>query len=275
MSNTVPVLEKPTNIWKECTDSKRLELIFCSPRDSGLFSFKGRIGRADYWITLMVLFEIWLVVGGIYYGLLNGPFLSTIGQWLVVIYVIFALWAFLAASAKRWHDVDKSGWNLLFFIPTITAPYVLFYNWFIKGTKGPNQFGDDPATGDLFAVTETSVWSFRGRIGRGSFAIRRILLCLGYAVAASISVIILDVILHRDADHLGRTDPVAISILAVIVPIALLFWIATQAKRWHDLDCSGWMALLNLTIIAIPLLMIFTSTSKGTVGPNRFDTEQL
>jgi uncharacterized membrane protein YhaH (DUF805 family) len=274
MPNTVPVLEKPTDIWKECTDSKRLKLIFCFPRDSGLFSFKGRIGRADYWITLMVLLEIWLPVGGIF-GLLNGSFLEMIGGSFVVIYVILALWAFLAVSAKRLHDAGKSGWDLLFLIPTLTSPYVFFCNWFLKGTKGSNQYGDDPATGDLFAVTEAGVWSFRGRIGRGSFAIRRILLCLGYAVAASIAVIILDVILHRDADHLGRTDPVEVSILAVIVLIALLFWIATQAKRWHDLDCSGWMALLNLTIIAIPFLMIFTSISKGTVGPNRFDAEQF
>ncbi len=59
----------------------------------------------------------------------------------------------------------------------------------------------------------------------------------------------------------------------VILAFGLVFWcaFAVTIKRWHDLDRSGWWALLGF----IPLLgligqTVMFSVSKGTRGPNRY-----
>jgi len=45
-------------------------------------------------------------------------------------------------------------------------------------------------------------------------------------------------------------------------------------KRWHDLDHSGWMTLLNFAVIPIPFTFIYTYFFKGTKGPNRFGADR-
>jgi nitrate/nitrite transporter NarK len=58
-----------------------------------------------------------------------------------------------------------------------------------------------------------------------------------------------------------------------VVWLALAAWvaIALQIKRWHDLEKTGWLAVLNLvpglgTLIALAIL----GFRKGEVGPNKF-----
>ena len=59
------------------------------------------------------------------------------------------LWSALAVSVKRWHDRNKSGWwALVQFIPLIGWLWTLFENGLLRGTVGPNRFGDD-LTGQL------------------------------------------------------------------------------------------------------------------------------
>jgi len=58
----------------------------------------------------------------------------------------------------------------------------------------------------------------------------------------------------------------------------LLGWpfIATQAKRFHDTDRSGWWTLINLIPIAGPLwATIMTGFFRGTRGPNRYGPDPL
>ena len=48
-----------------------------------------------------------------------------------------------AAGVRRFHDLDRSGWHLLWgLIPFV--PIVLYGWWTLPGTKGPNRFGPDP-----------------------------------------------------------------------------------------------------------------------------------
>ena len=45
--------------------------------------------------------------------------------------------------AKRFHDLDKSGWYaVLAFVPVISL-FVMAYLFFWKGSSGPNQYGAD------------------------------------------------------------------------------------------------------------------------------------
>jgi uncharacterized membrane protein YhaH (DUF805 family) len=57
-------------------------------------------------------------------------------------------------------------------------------------------------------------------------------------------------------------------VLTLIV-FALHFWIAIciVVKRLHDMDATGWYAIL-LTII--PIAAIVVGCIRGTAGPNRF-----
>ena len=122
-------------------------------------SFGGRIGRQQWWlgyIVLMVVVAILITIltmvfgtpvppeqmaeaGGIEYNL--GP----VGGTLMVVIMIAAMWFFLALTAKRWHDRNKSAWWILIgLVPIIGGIWALVENGFLKGTDGPNSYGPDP-----------------------------------------------------------------------------------------------------------------------------------
>jgi uncharacterized membrane protein YhaH (DUF805 family) len=159
-----------------------------------LFSFKGRINRAKYWLAaliilcwmifvLMVLAAVARIFG------IGGPLaINVIGisasiqlsddpaskaslfPQIVTIPMTFVFgWSYAAASIKRLHDRNKSGWWMVPFIVATGvygqfadrlggsyaaavlgfAVFVLFIwglveMYFLKGTNGPNRFGPDP-----------------------------------------------------------------------------------------------------------------------------------
>jgi uncharacterized membrane protein YhaH (DUF805 family) len=54
----------------------------------------------------------------------------------------------LAVSARRLHDIDRSGWwTLLIF--TVIGYIVLIYWACLRGTVGANRFGSDPLEGKV------------------------------------------------------------------------------------------------------------------------------
>ena len=61
------------------------------------------------------------------------------------ILTLIFLWPSLAIYTKRWHDRDKSGWwSLIMFVPVVGALWFLIECGFLRGTDGPNRFGNDP-----------------------------------------------------------------------------------------------------------------------------------
>ena len=112
-----------------------------------LFSFKGRIPRRQYWggtgiITLaaLPLFLIVFLVGETESGAL-----SLLGGLIGIVAYIGIIWASFALGSKRWHDRDQSGWWMLFaFLPIIGAIWAFVEQGCLRGTEGPNRFGDDP-----------------------------------------------------------------------------------------------------------------------------------
>ncbi|RKU27514.1 DUF805 domain-containing protein [Candidatus Poribacteria bacterium] len=101
-----------------------------------LFSFKGRVNRAKFWMVNLLL----IVVVGIMvliYGEEGSVILFPFG--------ILCFWAGLAITAKRWHDRNKSAWWILIELIPILGPIWAFVELgFCKGTDGPNRFGPDP-----------------------------------------------------------------------------------------------------------------------------------
>ena len=117
-----------------------------------LFSFKGRAGRAHYWLTSLGAG----VVGTLVFALLTAmvspaaakdapPPMST-GN--IVIFALMALafiammWISLAVGAKRCHDRGRSGWfQLIGLIPIIGGLWLLVELGFLRGEDGANTYG--------------------------------------------------------------------------------------------------------------------------------------
>ena len=107
-----------------------------------LFIFHGRINRRQYWLGWLLFVIIMLPV-----AIWNGTFepSSQGALWFLVVFSLtFGIWCPLAISVKRLHDRNLSGWwTLLAFVPLVNTVLFLLEG-VIKGTEGPNRFGDQP-----------------------------------------------------------------------------------------------------------------------------------
>jgi uncharacterized membrane protein YhaH (DUF805 family) len=108
-----------------------------------LFSFSGRIGRAQYWLGYFVQFAL---AGLAWMCLLTGEQNQSIPLLVVPIALLpVVLWMGLAVMAKRYHDRDKSAWWILIaFIPIVGAIWQLIELGLLRGTDGNNDYGPDP-----------------------------------------------------------------------------------------------------------------------------------
>jgi uncharacterized membrane protein YhaH (DUF805 family) len=117
------------------------------------FSFYGRVNRAKYWIGLGIAYGmmfatllpfIWIEPETVYWNAVGGLWVLS---WTV---------AWVAVATKRLHDLDISGWWLLFGlfvsafviryqeIVTIALAVGIIWLGSAKGTEGSNSFGPDP-----------------------------------------------------------------------------------------------------------------------------------
>ncbi len=111
-----------------------------------LFSFEGRINRAKYWLYGF----LFLIV---IYGLLMGLGYLVFGSTgLVVAYVIGFLaiiWPSFALSIKRCHDRGRSGYFILVGLIPIVDIWYIAEVCFMRGTIGPNKYGEDPLAPEI------------------------------------------------------------------------------------------------------------------------------
>ena len=120
------------NSWKKCLD------------------FSGRTSREEFWSFVMwnlivwssVLFWVELIIIGS-----DGSDIRpehTINGIIVcsVVYLFLTILPLLSITARRLHDVGKSGWNvMLFFTPPPIGLFVLLY-WLIQtGKPSDNEYG--------------------------------------------------------------------------------------------------------------------------------------
>lgn len=103
-----------------------------------LFSFKGRINRKKYWIGMIPV----AITTTILYYLLE---IEEINYLVYFILQLLMIWWNSAIHIKRWHDRNKSGWfYFVFIIPYVGQAWTLIECGFLKGSDGPNRFGEDP-----------------------------------------------------------------------------------------------------------------------------------
>ena len=103
------------------------------------FNFKGRANRPEFWY-----FTLFSTIISFIFSLIDTQVLGTsmsetglIGGIYTLIYIIPSL----SVTIRRLHDVNKSGWNYLWFFTIIAIPYWL-YLVIKKGNDGPNNYGE-------------------------------------------------------------------------------------------------------------------------------------
>ncbi|MFV2002777.1 MAG: DUF805 domain-containing protein [Paracoccaceae bacterium] len=132
-------------------------------------TFSGRARRSEYW-----WFYLFLLIAGIVLGFFDGLIFGSQDTDPAPISAIFSLATFvptIAVTARRLHDVERSGWwqiapiSVIFltilmvaiqaFILAFAAGaaavvcVILLLVWTIrKGTHGPNEYGADPLGGN-------------------------------------------------------------------------------------------------------------------------------
>ncbi len=144
-----------------------------------LFSIRGRIPRAAFWGTMILIVILTLFIyvmtsliatpgahlyvpgGGLNHVLdsifktpnnVNSIFALRMA-WLVVV-----SWIALALQIKRWHDLEKTGWLVLVnLVPVIGTVLSLLVLGFVPGRSAANKFGHEGSPG-LLGYRQT--WSF-------------------------------------------------------------------------------------------------------------------
>jgi uncharacterized membrane protein YhaH (DUF805 family) len=105
-------------------------------------TFQGRASRSEFWYFYLFFYAtifLMLVVSG---RLLNTSFNTPIT--LAVIFVVVTLCPFVAVTARRLHDVGRSGWwQLISGIPYVGIIGVIFLLiwWCAEGEKKKNKYG--------------------------------------------------------------------------------------------------------------------------------------
>jgi uncharacterized membrane protein YhaH (DUF805 family) len=106
------------------TDCTQPQTMFLNP-----FSLNGRIGRAEFVISSIILFVISFALEAIEIELQS--------EGLIDIIYIIPLWFSWAQGSKRCHDLGHSTWSQI-------IPFYIFFMWFAEGTRGWNEYGRDP-----------------------------------------------------------------------------------------------------------------------------------
>lgn len=105
------------------------------------FRFSGRVNRAAYFLAGLLLA---VVQAFLLYRFMLVTEDSPAGQgWAVAFWIVMivAIWANIALSVKRLHDIDKPGLiALALFIPVISI-IAFIALCLIPGNPGPNQYG--------------------------------------------------------------------------------------------------------------------------------------
>ena len=116
-----------------------------------LTSPEGRISRKPFWVGVVALLAFVLSASLLVFlaietfvGTPSSPSLGIGGILGGVLFYGLAVSLF----AKRWHDRGKSGWwTLIALVPVAGAIWILVELGFLRGTVGPNQYGNDPLAG--------------------------------------------------------------------------------------------------------------------------------
>lgn len=141
---------------------------------------EGRSSRQEFWMFVLLNVIVAVIFIGLFATLIGGAAFASSGGNLsdlgaafagvgfvtmIVLLVPMYIWAILTAVAsfavtiRRFHDLNLSGWVYLPFVILSAVPLLGFLVWIalivvmcLKGTSGPNKYGEDPTQSTSAAV---------------------------------------------------------------------------------------------------------------------------
>ena len=103
--------------------------------------FKGRANRSEFWYFTLFYFILAIITYFIDVSFLGyDPMDPTSLGVLQITYNLVLIIPSFSVTIRRLHDVNRSGWNLLWYITIIGIIYVTILN-ILKGTGGDNKYG--------------------------------------------------------------------------------------------------------------------------------------
>ena len=96
------------------------------------FCFEGRAGRKEFWMWVLAVFIVNFILGFI-------P--GKVGMIISVIFSLAILLPYLGVTARRLHDVGKSGWMQLLGLIPIVGVLIVLILCIPEGSKESNAYG--------------------------------------------------------------------------------------------------------------------------------------
>ncbi len=106
--------------------------------------FNGRARRSEYWWFYLAYVLVIFTVSAISEFQTSQSGQLGVISFLAGLVVLGTFLPMLAVQVRRLHDIDKSGWNILWFVIPLVG-FILTIVWYCRrGTVGDNRFGPDP-----------------------------------------------------------------------------------------------------------------------------------
>ncbi len=145
-----PVVAQPVISQPQPTYDSYYEPTAAPSGLKGMFSFKGRIRRTTYFLSILACDVILSVLGAITWGIvlfMNDYYLTDVGRVVAIAAAVIVglivnvayIWFNLAQCVKRSHDIGNSGWYIL-------IPFYGLFLLFAPGNEGTNRYGVNPRT---------------------------------------------------------------------------------------------------------------------------------
>ena len=97
------------------------------------FNFDDRGSRAEYWLFFLAIYAVESVIEVIF-----APSL-----WVIAVIFLPVFIPQIAVTARRLHDIGRSGWDQLWFFSIVGIPVVIW--WLITPSDpGENRYGEQP-----------------------------------------------------------------------------------------------------------------------------------
>ena len=97
--------------------------------------FQGRANRKEFWYSFLFVFVVNLILSCI-------P--GKAGMIISIIWDLAILLPTLGVSARRLHDINKTGWLILLSLIPLIGQIILIVWWARKGDEAENQYGPVP-----------------------------------------------------------------------------------------------------------------------------------